>query len=358
MNAISITPCVACAGRQSAAPRELRQPSRPPRSRSEPRSALRRPRAGRRAPRPPRTARTIPIAASSWENYGRSRAMPPGHPSIRTRHVHATGCSLGCPNTWLNVSAFPRRAGVAKLVARRALTPRMIRVTLRSEAFGATWPIEQPGEIITLLFAAPGEVVVPAAGRSGRSRRAWSRSGATTPCAATIRWRARSTSTSSCTSRAVRLHLGGGGADRRRRRLRRARASTTRRATGRRGCCCAATRRRCRRSPRSWSSRRRPSASWRSSRWRTPPRSSRSPPAPRCGGCTATAPPPRPRPTSPTRCASCALPDGTGQAWGAAESKVARTLREVLRDERGMERKLASAKGYWLRSGEWDDDDD
>ena len=56
---------------------------------------------------------------------------------------------------------FPRRAGVAELVARRALTPRMIRVTLRSEAFGATWPIEQPGEIITLLFAAPGEVVVP-----------------------------------------------------------------------------------------------------------------------------------------------------------------------------------------------------
>ena len=53
------------------------------------------------------------------------------------------------------------------------------------------------------------------------------------------------------------------------------------------------------------------------------------------------------------------LPDGTGQAWGAAEVEGrARTLREVLRDERGMERKLASAKGYWLRSGEWDLDDD
>jgi NADPH-dependent ferric siderophore reductase len=50
--------------------------------------------------------------------------------------------------------------------------------------------------------------------------------------------------------------------------------------------------------------------------------------------------------------------DGDGQAWGAAESTVARTLREILRDERGMERKLVSAKGYWLRSGEWPDDDE
>jgi NADPH-dependent ferric siderophore reductase len=52
------------------------------------------------------------------------------------------------------------------------------------------------------------------------------------------------------------------------------------------------------------------------------------------------------------------LPDGPGQAWGAAESKVARTVREVLRDERGMPRRHVSAKGYWLRSGEWLDDDD
>ena len=52
------------------------------------------------------------------------------------------------------------------------------------------------------------------------------------------------------------------------------------------------------------------------------------------------------------------LPDGVGQAWGAAESTIARTLREVLRDERGMERKLVSAKGYWLRSGEWPDDEE
>jgi NADPH-dependent ferric siderophore reductase len=52
------------------------------------------------------------------------------------------------------------------------------------------------------------------------------------------------------------------------------------------------------------------------------------------------------------------LPAGVGQAWGAAESTVARTLREVLRDERGMERTLVSARGYWLRAGEWLDDED
>jgi NADPH-dependent ferric siderophore reductase len=47
------------------------------------------------------------------------------------------------------------------------------------------------------------------------------------------------------------------------------------------------------------------------------------------------------------------LPDGVGQAWGAAESYVARDLRGVLRDERGIPSALATARGYWLRSGEW-----
>ncbi|HEX5922987.1 MAG TPA: siderophore-interacting protein [Baekduia sp.] len=60
---------------------------------------------------------------------------------------------------------FPRRAGVATLKARRALTPRMIRVTLQSDDFGATWPIEQPGEIITLLFLdRDEEIVLPVTG--------------------------------------------------------------------------------------------------------------------------------------------------------------------------------------------------
>ena len=55
---------------------------------------------------------------------------------------------------------FPRRAGVATLVARRALTPRMVRVTLEADGFGDDWPTEQPGEILTLLFPPVGEDVV------------------------------------------------------------------------------------------------------------------------------------------------------------------------------------------------------
>lgn len=55
---------------------------------------------------------------------------------------------------------FPRRAGVATVVARRALSPRMLRITLQGDEFGADWPIEQPGEILTLLFLPEGERVV------------------------------------------------------------------------------------------------------------------------------------------------------------------------------------------------------
>lgn len=55
---------------------------------------------------------------------------------------------------------FPQRTGVATLLARRALTPRMIRITLGCEAFGRDWPVEQPGEILTLLFSEPGEKIV------------------------------------------------------------------------------------------------------------------------------------------------------------------------------------------------------
>ena len=47
------------------------------------------------------------------------------------------------------------------------------------------------------------------------------------------------------------------------------------------------------------------------------------------------------------------LPDGRGQVWGAAESRVARDVREVLRGERGMPRKHVKATGYWLRTGDW-----
>ena len=55
---------------------------------------------------------------------------------------------------------FPACTGVATLARRIALTPRMIRVTVAGDGFGAAWPIQQPGEIITLLFPAPGEQIV------------------------------------------------------------------------------------------------------------------------------------------------------------------------------------------------------
>jgi NADPH-dependent ferric siderophore reductase len=256
---------------------------------------------------------------------------------------------------------FPRRAGVATLVARRPLTPRMFRVTLRGEAFGATWPIEQPGEIITLLFLAPGEeVVLPLAG--------WT----FPPGAPEQEWR----------NYTVRRHDP---------------------ATGEIDVDVV------RHEPRG------PACTWAQE---TPigagvgfagPRVDY---APRdgatwlllCGDETALPaiaailerPPPAaarilavvevPGPSEEHALAAPAgaevrwvhrdgaaaattthladalralpLPAGPGQAWGAAESRVARTLREVLRDERGMERRLVSARGYWLRSGEWLDDED
>ena len=101
-------------------------------------------------------------------------------------------------------------------------------------------------------------------------------------------------------------------------------------------------------------------ASSRSSRCPTPPRSSRSTcrPAGGCTGSTAKERRRRRRRTSPRRSARSPCPEGTGQAWGAAESRVARDLRAVLRDERGMPRTHASAKGYWLRSGDWLDEEE
>ena len=37
---------------------------------------------------------------------------------------------------------------------------------------------------------------------------------------------------------------------------------------------------------------------------------------------------------------------------------MARDLRTVLRDEHGMPRTNAHARGYWLREGKWDLDED
>ncbi len=55
---------------------------------------------------------------------------------------------------------FPLRAGLATVVRREPLTSRMLRITLRCSDFGADWPVQQPGEIITLCFATPDDDVV------------------------------------------------------------------------------------------------------------------------------------------------------------------------------------------------------
>lgn len=42
-----------------------------------------------------------------------------------------------------------------------------------------------------------------------------------------------------------------------------------------------------------------------------------------------------------------ALPDGGGRVWGAGESGVMRAVRDVLRDERGIPREAMTVLGYW-----------
>ena len=56
---------------------------------------------------------------------------------------------------------FPLHAGLAEVVAIADLTPSMRRFTLRADAF-AGFGVEQPGEIVTLGWPAPGrELVLP-----------------------------------------------------------------------------------------------------------------------------------------------------------------------------------------------------
>jgi NADPH-dependent ferric siderophore reductase len=42
-----------------------------------------------------------------------------------------------------------------------------------------------------------------------------------------------------------------------------------------------------------------------------------------------------------------ALPDGGGRVWGAGESGVMRAVRDCLRDERGIPREAMTVLGYW-----------
>ena len=255
---------------------------------------------------------------------------------------------------------FPRRAGVATLVDRTPLSAQMLRVTLRCEGFGEQWPIEQPGEIITLLFAPPGEpIVLPLRG--------WIFPPGTLP----QEWR----------NYTVRRH--------RRERREIDVDVVLHEAPG-------------------------PASMWAA---QAPlgagvgyagPRIDFSPrddvdwlllcgdesalPAiaailetasaadsvvalvevPDAGAEIPLDVPPRAQvhwvhrdgapPATTAHLADALrelpLPAGTGQAWGAAESRVARDLRAVLRDERGMPRTHAHARGYWLRTADWLDDED
>lgn len=54
---------------------------------------------------------------------------------------------------------FPLRTGVAEVLAVAPLTPRMARIVLADPAL-ADFPVEEPGEIVTLIWPEPGEDVV------------------------------------------------------------------------------------------------------------------------------------------------------------------------------------------------------
>jgi NADPH-dependent ferric siderophore reductase len=59
---------------------------------------------------------------------------------------------------------FPLRTGMAEVLRLEPLGPRMTRFVLGGEAL-AGFPLEQPGEIVTLLWPAPGrDLVLPEAG--------------------------------------------------------------------------------------------------------------------------------------------------------------------------------------------------
>jgi NADPH-dependent ferric siderophore reductase len=262
---------------------------------------------------------------------------------------------------------FPRCTGVATLVAREQLTPRMIRVTLRCDGFcDGAWPIEQPGEIVTLYFAPPGDdtIVLP------------SQNGWRFPDDGSARpelWRNYTVRRHHPERNEIEvdvvLHEPKGHA-------------CTWAAEAEIGAGVGYAGPRLDFVPRE-------DAEW----------------LLLCGDETAlpaiaailettdvehvlavleVADPAEERaldvngaskradirfvhrdgaaPATTTHLADALreieLPGGLGQAWGAAESKIARDVRTVLRDERGMPKTHAGARGYWLRSGDWLLDDD
>lgn len=251
---------------------------------------------------------------------------------------------------------FPLRAGVSTVVRRALLTPRMLRLTLGAPDFGPDWPARQPGEIITLLFVPAGEpIVLPVVG--------WRFPGG----APTQEWR----------NYTVRAH-----------RPVQAEIDVDVLLHEPRGPAC------------TWAQAAEPGGEV----GYAGPRIDYAPEPDAawsvlCGDETAlpaiaaileTLPDEHPaqalievqdgadelpvalrggqtlrwvhRGDEPAGVSAAlasalreiSLPDGTGQAWGAAESAIARDLRGVLRDELGMPKTHARARGYWLRSGEWD----
>jgi NADPH-dependent ferric siderophore reductase len=250
---------------------------------------------------------------------------------------------------------FPARAGIATLRRRRTLTPRMIRLTLAADGFGADWPITQPGEIITLLFVPPDErIVLPSHG--------WT----FPPDAPEQEWRnytVRRHDPDACEIDVdVVLHEPRGPA-------------CTWAAAVPLGAGVGYAGPRVDFAPRD-------DASWLllcgdetalpaiAAILETPQ------PVERMLALVEVADPEEEHPLSlpdgaelrwihrngaaPATSSHLAdalrtvpLPAGPGQAWGAAESRIARDVREVLRGERGMPRKHVRATGYWLRTGDW-----
>ena len=255
---------------------------------------------------------------------------------------------------------FPRRSGVARLAARRELTPRMIRVTLACQGFRDDWPIQQPGEIITLLFVPPGEeIVLPLVGwrfPDDAPEQEWRNY--------TVRRHDRSAGEIDVD---VVLHEPRGPA-------------CTWALQAPVGADVGYAGPRVDYSPRD-------DAEWLllcgdetalpaiAAILASPPPATELiavvevadggeeqrlelPPGARLEWVHRDGAPAATTPHLANALRAIDLPEGTGQAWGAAESRVARDLRDVLRGERGMPRSHSSAKGYWLRSGEWLDDED
>jgi NADPH-dependent ferric siderophore reductase len=254
---------------------------------------------------------------------------------------------------------FPRRSGTCTLVDRQPLSRRMLRLTLRAPDFRDAWPLQQPGEIITLLFAAPGEpIVLPVAGWTfppGTEPQPWRNytvrhhrpargeidvdvvlhdppgpacSGACDlPIGAAVGYAGPRVDFAACHDADWLLLCGDETALP-------AIAAIAETCTPRAGVLALVE-------------------------------------VADAGAQIPLDLPPGAEvrwvhrgdaPVATTTHLADALrelplPAGAGQAWGAAESRVARELRMVLRDEHGLPRSRAHARGYWLRSGEWLDED-